>query len=156
MIIQRWQSVALLITVVMMALFTFMSLGHVQTESFTFNFTSMGFVCEGSPADGTSGGTSVSTWYFFCLSLLSTIVALIDIFLYKNLSLQIKVCAMEALFIVAAIVVAAILGYTVVEGSSVSWSLIAAAPFIALASTLSARKLMLSDRKKLAAADRIR
>lgn len=156
MIIQRWQTVALLIAVVMMAIFTFMSLGQVQTESFTYIFTSMGFTAEGIPADGTSGGTSVSTWYFFCLSLLCVIVALIDIFFYKNLSLQIRVCAIEALLIVAAIAVAALLGYMVFDGSSVGWSSAAAAPFIALASTLLARKLMISDRNKLAAADRIR
>lgn len=47
MVIQRWQSVFLLIVTAMMACFTFFSLGQVQMPDFSLEFTTMGFSIEG-------------------------------------------------------------------------------------------------------------
>lgn len=157
MVIQRWQSVLLLIVVVMMGLFAFLSLGQVQLEApTTLNFTASGFSYEGEPVAGAPSGVLLHTWYFLTLTLLATILALIDIFLYKNLSLQIKVGMVLILIIIADIFVAACLGYTAIDGAVVSWSSVVIAPFIALISAIIAVRCMKNDRRKLAAADRIR
>ena len=80
MVIQRWQSVLLLVAAVVMGCFTFCSLGQVQTTDFTYNFTSLGFSQEGIA----TGGVDVNyhTWYFFVLSLTTVSLLLIDIFLF--------------------------------------------------------------------------
>ncbi len=156
MVIQRWQSLLLLISAVMMAVFTFCSIGQISTEDFTFNFTSWGLTYEGEATDGAPTGTYLSTWYFFTVSLTSAILLLIDIFLYGNLPLQKKVAWIGIIFIVTASAIAASLGYTAVEGGSISWSGVVICPLIALCGTLLALNRIQSDHNKLRSVDRIR
>lgn len=156
MVIQRWQSLLLLVAAVMMGCFTFFSLGQVTTQDFTFNFTSLGFSYEGEPTDGAPGGTYLSTWYFFAVSLTSAILLLIDIFLYGNLPLQKKVAWIGIIFIVASAAIAASLGYTTISGGTIGWSSVALCPLFALVSVLLALGRIQSDHNKLRSADRIR
>jgi hypothetical protein len=140
----------------MMACFTFMSLGQVQTTDFSFNFTSLGFTYEGEATDGAPSGTFLHTWYFFTLSLFTAVILLIDIFLYGNLPLQKRVCLIGVLFIIASAACGGVLGYCAVEGGQIGWSSVALAPVLALCATLLAYNRMQSDHKKLKAVDRIR
>ena len=156
MVIQRWQSLLLLVAAVMMGCFTFFSIGQVATTDYTFNFTSMGFTYEGEATDGAPSGTFLPTWYFFALSLTSAVLLLIDIFLYGNLRLQKRVAWVSVLLIVASAAVCATLGYTAVEGGSIEWSELVIAPLIALIGTLLAINRIQSDHNKLRAVDRIR
>lgn len=156
MVIQRWQSVMLLIAAAMMACFAFFSLGQVQTEDYSLNFTSIGFTYEGEAADGAPTHTFLSTWYFFIMTITTAVLYLIDIFLFKNLGLQIKVSLVSILLTIASMATCGCLGYTAVEGYSVSWSTNILFPFIALIAGIVANSLMRSDRKKLRAVDRIR
>lgn len=156
MVIQRLQSLILLVAVVMMVLFSFCSLGQVQTPDYTFNFNALGFHYEGEATMGAPEGTYISTWFFFITSLTTAVVMLIDIFLFKNLSVQKKVCLVCVLLTIACIAIAATLGYTAIEGYHVSWSSVAIDPFVALFGCIMAYTLMQSDQKKLSAADRIR
>lgn len=155
MVIQRWQSLLLLVVAGVMSCFTFCSIGQVQTYDYTFNFTSLGFSPEGIPSDGDSG-TVIHTWYFFALSLTSVALSLIDIFLYKNLSLQKKVCLITLMFVIASGASACGLGYKGIEGGAIGWSSVALCPFIALAALILAYWRMQSDHNKLKAVDRIR
>lgn len=156
MVIQRWQSLLLLVGVAMMALFTFVSLGQVQTEAYSFNFTSMGFSYEGEPTDGAPGGWLVRTWYFFILCLTALAVGFIDIFLYGNLVLQKKICVVSVLLTVASAATGGFLGYTAIEGHSVSWSWVALCPFVAIVADLMALTCMQRDHNRLRAVDRLR
>ncbi len=156
MVIQRWQSLLLLVAAVMMGLFTFCSLGQISTSDFTFNFTSMGLTYEGEATDGAPSGTFLSTWYFFIVSLTSAILLLIDIFLYGNLPLQKKVAWISVIFIITSAAIAASIGYTAVEGGSIGWSGIVICPILALCSTLLALNRIQSDHNKLRSVDRIR
>ncbi len=154
MVIQRWQSVLLLAAAVMMCCFTFCSLGQVNTTDYSFNFSTLGFTVE-------NGGeapehTFLSTWYFFVLTLTTAILLLIDIFLYHNLPLQKKVCWVCILLIIGSMAVGATLGYTAIEGGTISWSGQICAPIIALIATLMALGRIQSDHNKLRAVDRIR
>ena len=155
MVIQRWQSLLLLVAAAVMCCFTFCSLGQVQTTDYTFNFTSLGFYQEGVPTDGVADSVS-HTWYFFALSLTTTLLLLIDIFLFKNLTLQKKVCLVGVLFIVGSAATCAGLAYGFAEGATVGWSAVVACPLIALVAAVMAWRCMQRDHDKLKAVDRIR
>lgn len=157
MVIQRWQSVMLLIACVMMGIFSFCSLGQVQAEAYTFNITALGIYREGiatAPDEVTGMGTVI----LFIVSLLSCLLPLIGIFCFKNLNLQKNVCLLSALFSVASGVIAAVSAsnFSAEFGVSPSWSVFVCAPVIAVIGCLIAWRLIGNDQKKLRAADRLR
>lgn len=155
MVIQRWQSVLLLIAVIMMALFSFMSLGQLQTDMYTFNFTALGFSVEGEyPAELKPEG--ISTWYFFAVSLLTAILPLIAIFCYRNYKLQCRLCLIECLLLACVCIIGASLAYTVVDGAEVQWSSLVCAPFISLITVIMAYNRIVADRRAIDSINRIR
>lgn len=156
MVIQRWQSLLLLCVSVLMGCFTFASLGQVQAPDFTLNFTSMGFCYVGEATNGAPTGTYLSTWYFFTVALTSMLLPLINIFLFKNLKLQKKVCLVEILFIIVVAAIAASLGYTAVENGQIVWSQVIVCPLIALIADIMAYRRIESDRRLILSADRLR
>ncbi len=157
MVIQRWQSVMLLIAGVMMGIFSFCSLGQIQTEAYTFNVTALGFFREGI-ATAPDEVTGLSTWILFIVSLLACILPLIDIFCFKNLNLQKKVALISALLSVASGVILAFNApaFASYFNATVNWSVFVCAPLLALIAELLAFRLISSDQKKLRAADRLR
>lgn len=155
MVIQRWQSVLLLVACVMMACFSFCSLGQVQTADFTFNFTALGFCSEGTPTDGVTP-VCINTWYFFAVSLLSAIISLIAIFCYRNLDFQRRLCLYGELFVIAASVVGGVLGYTAMTNSTIGWSTVIICPLLALICLIWAYRLIGADRNLIRSVDRFR
>lgn len=156
MVIQRWQSVLLFFAAAVMACFTFVSLGQVQTEDFSYNFTTLGFTYEGEATDGAPTGYFLRTWYFFILSVTTFILTLIDIFLFKNLRLQKTLCLVSILFTVATGSVAAALGYTAIPGGEIGWSSLTLCPLIALCGEIMAYNCIRRDENRLRSSDRIR
>ena len=155
MVIQRWQSLLLLVAAAVMACFSFMSLGQITTTDYTFNFTSLGFYQEGVPTEGTEN-IVVHTWYFFMLSITTIVILLLDIFLFSNLRLQKRICLVGILFIVADACVAGLLGYCGIEEGQIGWSTVILCPFIALFSSIFAYYRMSADYTLLKSADRLR
>lgn len=156
MVIQRWQTVLLLVAAALMACFTFCSLGQIQLPDYTCNFMTFGFEIEGEATEGAQTGFAVRTWSFFIVSLMSFIIPFIAIFCYKNLKLQKSLCWITILFVVAAAVIGGMLGYTTFQGASVSWSSLALAPLLAVIAVYMAFNRIRSDERKLKAADRLR
>lgn len=156
MVIQRWQSVLLLIAGLLMGAFTFLSLGQIQLPEYTLNFTTLGFYIEGEAAKGAATGFVARTWIFFIISLLSAIIPLVDIFLYRNLRLQKNLCLMEILFLLAVVAVGCAYGYNTIPGGEIGWSSLIIAPLLAFISVVAAYYRISSDQKLLRAADRIR
>lgn len=155
MVIQRWQSVLLLVAVVLMSCFSFVSLGQIQTPDVTFNFTALGIFPEGEPTGGAEW-CSFSTWYLFAISLLSAILPLIAIFTFKNLKLQKQLCLLSELTIVCTIVVAATLAYQNFDGGSINWSSMVCAPFISMIAVAMAYQRIVADRRKILESERLR
>ncbi len=155
MVIQRWQSVLLLVAVVLMGCFSFVSLGQIQTPDVTFNFTALGIFPEGQPTGAEHPG-SISTWYLFAISILSAILPLIAIFSFKNLKLQKRLCLISELTIIFTIIDAAFLAYQNFDGGSISWSSMICAPFISMISVAMAYQRIESDRKKIQESERLR
>lgn len=157
MVIQRWQSVMLLIAGVMMGIFSFCSLGQIQAEAYTFNVTALG-ICREGIATAPDEATGISTIFLFIVSLLACILPIVDIFCFKNMRLQKNVAMISALFTVAAGVIAAVTasGFATDFGTNVGWSTFICAPLVALIGDILAFRLISSDQKKLRAADRLR
>ena len=153
MVIQRWQSVLLLCAVIVMGCFSFLSLGQVSTPDFTYNFTALGFFPEGE-ITGNVVPESVSTWYFFAVSLVSAILPLIAIFCFKNYRLQKNLCLLTILLLVCVICIGAVLAYG--GDYNVSWTSLVCAPFIALIATMMAIQRINADYRLLKSADRLR
>lgn len=156
MVIQRWQSLFLLLVCALMACFTFVSLGQIQTQDFTLDISSLGLKYVGEATDGAPTGYLIHTWYFFAVALMSAILPLIAIFKFNNLQLQKRLCLVEILFIVAATAIAAVIGYGQIENSTVGWSALAVAPIIAIIADIMAYNFINRDHKLLSSADRLR
>lgn len=156
MVIQRWQSVLLLLTAALMGSFTFLSLGQIQMPEESLNFTTLGFEIEGISTDGAPSGYRAHTWIFFIVSLMSTIIPFINIFLFKNLRLQKMLCLVEVLFILATVGVGCVYGYAQFSPYYVSWSSVIIMPLLAFISDVMAYNRINSDMKLLSSADRLR
>lgn len=156
MVIQRWQSVLLFLAAALMACFTFLSLGQVQTADYSFDITTLGFTYEGIATEGAPTGYLVRTWYFFTLSLLSVILPLIAIFMYRNLRQQRNICMVEIMFILATCATGGVLGYCLIEDGTVGWSSIIIAPLLALICTIMAANLIKRDKRRLESVNRFR
>lgn len=157
MVIQRWQSVLLLLACILMACFTFLSLGQIQTEDFSYNFTTLGISYEGEPTDGApTGYLPGRPWILFVVSLMSAVIPLIAIFCFGNLKLQKRLCWIEILFIMVASAIAVKTGYSAPVAGEIQWSsMIVAAP-VSLVAVIAAYRCIVSDHRKLRSADRLR
>lgn len=154
MVIQRWQTVFLVIAFGCMLAFTLCSLGQWQLQDFTYNFNTWSISPEGQAADGAHPET-IWTIYLACIAGLSALLPLLDIFMYRNLPLQKRVCAVALLTTIATACTAALLGYTAFDGAAVSWSSLAFAPFISIVALILAWRGINSDHKKIRNADRL-
>lgn len=139
-----------------MGVFTFMSLGQVQLTDYTLNFSTIGFEYEGEAVNGAPTGFLLHTWGFFALSLLSAVLPLINIFLFKNLQVQKRICLIEILLLIAVITTGAIYGYTGIDNGAIAWSSLVCAPFLALLADIMAFNRIIADERLLKSADRLR
>lgn len=157
MVIQRWQSLLLLVASAVMACFTLCNIGQIATADYTFNLSSLGFSYEGIPTDGAPSGWFQHTWYFFVVSVLSTVLPLIAIFTFKNFKLQKQLTVVSILFALANLCIALLIGYNAIENASVSWNYsLLCAPVIAVISLWLAWRYICRDQKLLASTDRLR
>lgn len=158
MVIQRWQSVLLLIVAAMMGCLTFFSLGQVQLPEQSLDFSTLGFYIEGEATGGAPSGWFQHTWLFFIVSLLCCILPFVNIFLFKNLKLQKRVCVIEGFLLLAVVAIGCAYGYynDAFPGYQVSWSsLIICWPIAFIADMLAYNRIN-ADMKTLRAADRLR
>lgn len=135
MVIQRWQSVLLLISAI------FVALAGILPYAVTANGVD---VC------------AVQTPVLLCVDILVALLLLIDIFLYRNLRYQMKVTRLALGLIV--VLEAAIAAYTCAGLESATISIIGGIvmPVLALISAFVALRLMLRDYRLLRSADRLR
>lgn len=154
MVIQRWQTVFLVIAFGCMLVFTLCSLGQWQLQDYTLNFHTWAISSEGELTDRATPFYQ-GTIYLTIISSLSALLALIDIFMYRNLPAQKRICAVTLLVTIAAAATAALIGFTAIEGASVSWSSLAFAPFVAVAALILAWRGISSDHRKIRNADRL-
>lgn len=135
MVIQRWQSVLLLISAI------FVALAGILPYAVTANGVD---VC------------AVQTPVLLCVDILVALLLLIDIFLYRNLRYQMKVTRLALGLVV--VLEAAIAAYTCagLEGATISIIGGIVMPVLALISAFVALRLMHRDYRLLRSADRLR
>lgn len=135
MVIQRWQSVLLLISAI------FVALAGILPYAVTANGVD---VC------------AVQTPVLLCVDILVALLLLIDIFLYRNLRYQMKVTRLALGLVV--VLEAAIAAYTCagLEGATISIIGGIVMPMLALISSFVALRLMHRDYRLLRSADRLR
>ncbi len=133
MVIQRWQSVLLLLA---------------------FNLLGLAFIMPVGTVDGVDI-ESTSDLPFMIINITAAILAAIDIFLYRNLPLQIRIASVTLVLAIGAAIVGA-LHFMVTDGFGMVVIGGFPLPLIAAIFIWIARSMMVNDRRLLAAADRIR
>ena len=149
MVIQRIQSVYLLIAIILMVVFAFF-------PALTFELGGRQFVY-GALEAGKVGVTHVDPLMLMLIILIS-LIALMDIFLYKNLQRQMTVCFVDILIGIAMIVAICIVAVLQSRREGIvitpQWYLIL--PVLSIVFLMLAHKSMSNDKKKLRDADRLR
>lgn len=135
MVIQRWQSVLLLISAIFVAL--------------------AGLLPYATTAEG-ADVCAVQTPVLLCVDVLVALLLLIDIFLYRNLRYQMKVTRLALGLIV--VLGATIAAYTCagIEDAAIAVTGGIVMPILALISAFAALRLMRRDYRLLRSADRLR
>ena len=149
MVIQRIQTVYLLIAVILMAVFAFF-------PALTFELGGREFVY-GALAAGKVGVTHIDP-LMLMLVVLICLLAFIDIFLYKNLQRQMTVCFVDIIIGLAMLVAIGIQAFVVSgrEGLTLTWQWYLALPILSIIFLMLAHKAMSRDKKMLRDSDRLR
>ena len=149
MVIQRIQTLYLLIAVILMAMFAFF-------PALTFQLGDREFVY-GALETGKVGVTHIDP-LMLTLIILIVFLAFIDIFLFKNLQRQMTVCFVDIIIglamIVAIIIEACVVGNR--DNVTVTWRWYLVLPVLSIIFLMLAHKAMSNDKKKLLDADRLR
>ena len=149
MVIQRIQSIYLLIAVILMVVFAFF-------PALTFELADK-TVLYGALESGRAGSLHVNP-LLITLIILISLLALIDIFLFKNLQRQMTVCFVDIIIGLAMLVAICIHAFVVGnrEGWAVNWQWYMLLPVLSIIFLMLAHKSMSNDKKKLRDADRLR
>ncbi len=149
MVIQRIQSVYLLIAVILMAVFAFF-------PALTFELGGRQFVY-GALEAGKVGVTHIDPLMLMLVVLIS-LLALIDIFLFKNLQRQMTVCFVDIIIGLAMLVAIGIQAFYVngKDGVTLTWQWYLLLPILSIVFLMLAHKAMSRDKKMLRDSDRLR
>lgn len=149
MVIQRIQTVYLLIAVILMVVFAFF-------PALTFELGDK-TVLYGALESGRSGVMHINP-LLLTLVILISLLALIDVFLYKNLQRQMTVCFVDIIIGIAMLIAICIQAFYVGnrDGWIVSWQWYLILPVLSIIFLMMAHKSMSRDKKKLLDADRLR
>lgn len=153
MVIQRWQSVLLLIAFIMMCLFSGMPLARIQGSAQTVEIYSFGI------QDIPQGVNVMNTYYVAVVAGLATLLSALAIFMYKNTKLQKRVCLICILLTIAAVCsdYLVVNSFELPGATAVDFYLIFfLAPALSLLSLIGAWRCIRADERKLADADRLR
>ena len=153
--IQRIQTIYLLLAAALTACTTFLSLGTFSTGTEEFTLRAFGL-------KDAEGATVQSTIYMGILLTLALAVAVVTIFLFKRRLLQIRMCVVEMILLVGAQAMTAIYYYlscrvlSSVEFQAHSLKLPLVFPVIALIFTFLAARAIFRDEMLVRSVDRIR
>ena len=150
--IQRIQSIYLLLTTALMAVFLFLPIAQFDTTDGIYSFTAQGISTveavttpvQDSAAAITQTSVFTPTWGVFVLGTVIAVLSFITIFLYKNRPTQARICMINAFFLVTFYIVIFLSGYTFREdlsASNISWTAYIVMPFVALILDILAYKL---------------
>lgn len=147
MVLQRWQSVYLLIAAIALGLATFLPVFDIVT----LDKSLLPIELSSLESAAIPGG-----YAYFILLALSALLSLITIFKYKNLKLQKSLCSVNMLLIIAAYITIAVCANFTDGIQIVRWQMASLLPAFALVCTFLAKSRIIHDDKLIHAADRLR
>lgn len=145
MVIQRWQSVFLLLAAVAMAVYAFMPVMDFAAGEGVFSLYALG---------GAEGDTS--SVLLLCLEALIVVMNLITIFKFRQLKFQYRLCTVIAALDVALLVSIGVLALMQKGQAIVTITPWIALPCISMLFTLWAGNRIKADRKLLSDSNRLR
>ena len=153
--IQRIQSIYLLLVAILSAAMFFLPISYVATSANVFSLSCLGFT-----AAPPFNGLHVSTWTFALIGALIPIVALATIFLYKKRKLQIRLAIVNFLlmdvFYLLMICLMFLADKRLGLPSRWGYNLVACLPAICMILTFLAIKGIQKDEKLVRSLDRLR
>ena len=150
MVIQRIQSLYLLIAVILMGVFAFFPALSFQIGDQEFAY--------GVLEAGKTGVLQINPLMLTLVALIA-LLALIDIFLYKNLQRQMTVCFVDIIITIAMLVAIGVQAYMVttkIEDVALVWQWWILLPVAAIIFMMLAHRAMAHDKKLLRDSDRLR
>lgn len=141
MVIQRWQSLLLLIAVVLMCIFCATPYAHIHAVEAAASPTPV-FVYE-APV-------------FLIINIVIVLLLFIAIFMYKNLRRQMTVTIISMVLICASIVTGAFILYSTMPDAELVWAGGVVLLIVALICAMAAYRFMRKDRNLLRSYDRLR
>ncbi|MBQ7690638.1 MAG: DUF4293 domain-containing protein [Muribaculaceae bacterium] len=142
MVIQRIQSLYLLIAAVLMGVFTFLPVFDTVVDGANLSIGAL-----------TTCGIARQSWVLLCLDVVIVALSAITIFKFKNLKFQARLCAVLMALILGLLATIAVMFFGL-AAADMHWAI--ALPLLALVLVFLARRGILHDRKLLSDSERIR
>ena len=157
MVIQRWQSVYLLVAALLMGFYAFMPIVGFSIDGSGFELSLLGVnnmsAASGAECAATPDIPWVLTWPLFAVAILTSLLSLVAIFKFKQMKLQkalCRVCIILTIALVASLLV-------MVNGwENVRYYFSNCMPILAIIAYVMALRGIISDYKKISDADRLR
>lgn len=150
--IQRLQSVYLLLAAALVITSMFMPMATIVTPEDPMVLSAMGAYTPGADSK-----LLFTMWPLTIVLGLSALLALISIFLYRNRPLQMRVCNFTALLLIAFYVVLGIYDlYIALNGESLQLQAALSMPVVALVLNYIAYRRIRADERLVRSADRLR
>lgn len=147
MVIQRIQTLYLLVALVMMAAFAFLT-------SFSFDVAGNEYVV-GTLATGVDGKTSINL-LMLCLNGLVVVLTAIAIFSYKNLKLQKRLCSISIILLIALLISIGVMILGATDEQNLSIDISNVLPVVSLFLLFLAYRGISRDERILSDSDRLR
>lgn len=151
--IQRIQTIYLLLAAIVTGIFTFMSMATLYTQGAPIQFSGTGFYEAGS------NEAIAYVWPLTIVCALAALLPLLNIFLYRNRLLQIRVCHFTTLMLLAVYATFGIYVYNMsmtLQAESIQWGAALSMPFVALILNIIAQSRIRADERLVRSADRLR
>ena len=151
--IQRIQSLYLLVAAALMSLTLFMPIATFVVDGNTYELSAFALSC---------GDMSESTLWMGVMLVMATLLPLVVIFLFKRRTLQVRLCAVEIVLLLGSLVMIGLYYWLtsrlfenlVVEHRQVGWG--APMPLVSLVLTALASRAIFKDEVLVRSLDRIR
>ena len=147
MVIQRIQTLYMLVALVMMAAFAFLT-------SFSFDVAGNEYVV-GTLSTGVDGKTSINL-LMLCLNGLVVVLTAIAIFSYKNLKLQKRLCSISIILLIALLISIGVMILGATDEQNLSIDISNVLPVVSLFLLFLAYRGISRDQRILSDSDRLR
>lgn len=157
MVIQRWQSVYLLVAALLIGFYAFMPIVGFSVDGNSFELSLLGVDSLSAVGDTENSILSevpaVLTWPLFALAVLTSLLSLVTIFKFKQMKLQKSLCRVCIILTIALI---ASLLIMVSGWVNVRYYFSNCMPILAIIAYVMALRGIINDYKKISDSDRLR